>query len=455
MSKKIRDPRQDPPAPEEVPTNYRVDRVYGGPRARRPSADPSQVASELLARRATQTLPPHGGAAAGEDVELSLRRQLSRLQRQLAEAQRELANKDDELAAEAEKRLQLTDAHDAALAELKEQQARVDELTGYEVRTRGMEQRLAESVATADELGGALDAERRKNAGLEQHLDELGRSFEETRALWAAEKKTVEERTATELAQLEAQRTAAVTAGDEALAQATARMTLAHDAELAELRDAHERSLSTLRGELEPKLIEARTLAEERERLASQIEALKSESMRTALEQTDELGRLRTQLTEKHAAELTGQARAAAAELAAATGGRDAQILELQQALRAADARATSSEDELALLREGLKKLQREAAEATERATRLESDTRTLDERLTLAVATAEKLVDTQRDLREQLEAKERETRRAAMDRMRFVAYLEEGLAMLGALPPTAEPPEPPAIESEGGDEPV
>ena len=55
--------------------------------------------------------------------------------------------------------------------------------------------------------------------------------------------------------------------------------------------------------------------------------------------------------------------------------------------------------------------------------------------------------------LREQLEAKERETRRAAMDRMRFVAYLEEGLAMLGALPPTAEPPEPPLIETEGGDE--
>jgi hypothetical protein len=39
------------------------------------------------------------------------------------------------------------------------------------------------------------------------------------------------------------------------------------------------------------------------------------------------------------------------------------------------------------------------------------------------------------------------------MDRMRFVAYLEEGLAMLGALPPTAEPPEPPEIETEPGDD--
>ena len=113
-----------------------------------------------------------------------------------------------------------------------------------------MEQRLAESVATADELGEVLDKERRKSAALEQNLDELARSFEETRTLWATEKKTVEERTAAELAQLEAQRAAAVKAGEESLAQATARMTEAHEAELAQLREAHERSLSTLRGEL-------------------------------------------------------------------------------------------------------------------------------------------------------------------------------------------------------------
>ena len=121
--------------------------------------------------------------------------------------------------------------------------------------------------------------------------------------------------------------------------------------------------------------------------------------------------------------------------------------------MRAAESRAQTSEDEVALLREGLKKIQREAADATERATRFEADAKSLDERLQLAVATAEKLVESQRDLREQLEAKDRETRRAAMDRMRFVAYLEEGLAMLGALPPTAEPPEPPSIETEESDE--
>ena len=78
--------------------------------------------------------------------------------------------------------------------------------------------------------------------------------------------------------------------------------------------------------------------------------------------------------------------------------------------------------------------------------TRLEADNKSLDERLTLALATVEKHVETTRILREQLEAQERETRRAAMDRMRFVAYLEEGLAMLGALPPASEPPEPPEL---------
>ena len=50
--------------------------------------------------------------------------------------------------------------------------------------------------------------------------------------------------------------------------------------------------------------------------------------------------------------------------------------------LRAAEARAQTSEDEVALLREALKKIQREAADATERATRLETDNKSLDERL-------------------------------------------------------------------------
>ena len=452
--KKIRDPRQDPPTPEEVATNYRVDRVYSPPQpARAKTIDPSQVASELLARRSSKTAPPPI-AGAGEDTELALRRQLSRLQRQLAEAQRELANKDDELAAEVEKRMQLVEAHDASTAELGVIHAKLAELSAYEVRTRGMEQRLQEATATSDELAEVVAKERRERVSLEQQLQDLQMSLEETRSVWTLEKKTLEDRLASELAELEAKRKAAVAAGEEALAQATQRMTEAHEAETAQLKEAHERSVSTLRGELEPQVIQARTLAEERERLASQIEALKSEAVRTALEHTDELQRLRTQLTEKHEAEAAAAARAAAAELASETGQRDKQILELQQAVRAAESRAQTSEDEVALLREGLKKTQREATEASERATRLEADTKSLDERLTLALATIEKHVETTRELREQLEAQERETRRGAMDRMRFVAYLEEGLAMLGALPPATEPPEPPELEVESDPEP-
>ena len=109
MSKKIRDPRQDPPAPEEVPTNFRVDRVYGGPDARTKTdrSEPGRLGAARTALDEDDPAADRGGA--GEDIELSLRRQLSRLQRQLAEAQRELANKDDELAAEAEKRLQLVE----------------------------------------------------------------------------------------------------------------------------------------------------------------------------------------------------------------------------------------------------------------------------------------------------------------------------------------------------------
>ncbi|HUJ60345.1 MAG TPA: hypothetical protein VLX92_17710, partial [Kofleriaceae bacterium] len=49
---------------------------------------------------------------------------------------------------------------------------------------------------------------------------------------------------------------------------------------------------------------------------------------------------------------------------------------------------------------------------------------------------TAETLGAEQRELRERIEAAEAEARRNALDRLRFVAYLEEGLAMLGALPP-------------------
>jgi chromosome segregation ATPase len=447
VTKKVRDSRQDPPAPDEpAATNYRVDRVFATPRTT--TRDPSQVASELLARRPSTTAPPFTGAP-GEDVEVSLRRQLSRLQRQLAEAQRELANKDDELAAEAEKRMALVSAHDAALEQLRTHQAQLEDLPALEARARGLEQRLTEAIAAADELADVVEKERRAASIADANAAGLQRSFDETRTLWNTERKTLEERAAAENAQLEAQRKAAVTAGEEALAQATARMTEAHEAELAQLREAHERSLSTLRGELEPKVAEARTIAEDRERLASKVAALEADAVRATAERDEERTRTQAQLAEQHAAELAAHARTHAAELASAIAERDGQLVQLQQAVRTAEDRAKAADDELATLREAHKKLQRDAAEASERAGQLEADKQLVEDRLQLAVATAEKLLEAQKQLREQLDAAERETRRNAMDRLRFVAYLEEGLALLGALPPAAEQPEPPEIETE------
>ena len=70
---------------------------------------------------------------------------------------------------------------------------------------------------------------------------------------------------------------------EEAIAATTLRLREATEDQLDQLRVAHERSLSTLRGELEPKALEAHKLAEEHERLTSEIAALKSEAIRDVI----------------------------------------------------------------------------------------------------------------------------------------------------------------------------
>jgi hypothetical protein len=111
-----RDHRQDPDAEEAAaaPTsNFKVDRVFAPTRtttrestgpmrspARESTAPTRSPASESIAPpipSRTSTSNPETG-----DTELSLRRQMARLQRQLSEAQLELARKEEELAAEAE-----------------------------------------------------------------------------------------------------------------------------------------------------------------------------------------------------------------------------------------------------------------------------------------------------------------------------------------------------------------
>ena len=438
------DSRQEPAQVGNPPeTNYRVDRVFGPqPRVA------SQVASELLERRRSSnaTTPP---LPVDPDAELSLRRQLSRLQRQLAEAQSELANKDDELAAEIEKRMETVAAHDAALEQKRELQERVDNLVAYETRTAGVEQRLQEANATADEMAQFLEREREARIAAQAKTDELTRSFDETRQLWNAERQMLEERAAAEVAQLEAGRKAAGEAAEQALAAATKRLDETHVA-LEELKAGHERSLSALRGELEPRALEARSLAEERERLSAKITALENDAVRESAARDEAHARELAQAGEAYGVEQAAAARSHAAELAKVTAERDAQILSLQQSLRSSEALTKGLEEGTASLRETQLKVQRELTEQKERAAQLEANLKTLEDRLAAATATSEALVEDKRALREALEASASEARRNALDRMRFVSYLEEGLALLGALPPA---PEMPTIEIEPDEE--
>ncbi|GEM_PF-2173741 len=429
-----RDSRTEPNpigTPPEAVTNYRVDRVFAPtPRPR----EASQVANQLLERTRPlrQTTPP----IAGESEELALRRQLSRLQRQLAEAQRELANKDDELAAEAERRLEIVHLNETLADQQRELQARNDELISYEARTRGVEQRLQDQIAAADELAQLVEKEHVRTAAAEARVDELTRAFDETRALWNTERAMLDDRAKAEVLAVETKRRAAIEAGEEAIATSTTRLREGHEAEIAELRAAHERSLSTLRGELEPKAVAAHSLAEERERLLNDIAALKNEVVRTAAERDENRIREIAQAAETHATEMDGLVRMHANDLARISREKDEQIIAAQQEARLADVKVKALEDSVEGLRESLKKAQREVAEARERCTVLEADKHTLEDRLIVVGENADKMLEDQRTLREQIEAAENEVRRTSLDRLRFVAYLEEGLAMLGALPP-------------------
>jgi uncharacterized phage infection (PIP) family protein YhgE len=462
-----RDNRVEPlPAgtPADSVTNYKVDRVFAPAARARPTEAAAEAANAVLEkRRTTSTIPPvlngphtgePGAPATDGELELSLRRQLSRLQRQLAEAQRELANKDDELASEVEKRLHEQAGLEQLADENRQLNLEIEDLRAFVAKAQGIEQRLQESLAAYDELSVRLDKERETVFAANARVDELTRAFDETRSLWNAERAMLEERTASDTAQVEIKRKAAQEAADEALATATTRQREANEAEVAELKAAHERSLSTLRGELEPKALEARNLAEERERLASEIVALKSEAIRAAAERDEAHTREIKQLTETNASELATQQRTSGAELAKVIADRDLQILGLQQLVRSGEAREQSLEDTANALRETQLKMQRELTEAKERVTLLEGESESVEGRRALAQTTAEKMVEEVKLLKTQIEARDSEARRNTMDRLRFVAFLEEGLALLGALPEVVtmdadEPAEGAAGESE------
>lgn len=428
-----------------------MDRVYVAPtptvqvptRASTPAMS-AATASLMSSARTRRTVTVSPNAAAETEGELALRRQLSRLQRQLADAQRELANKDDELAAEVEKRADAIDAHDAILEELEITKQEQAELVDYRARTTGVEQRLQEAVATADELAHVLELERGKVAAATSRADELAAHFDDARSKWTAERLKLDEQRLGETAALELQKRAAIESAEAALQGTTERLRAAHEDELGQLRGAHERSLGALRGELEPKALQARSLAEETERLTSELAALRTETSRTAAETIETHTRAVQQLTEQHASDQSALTSRHAAELSRVTFERDEKATALEQATRNTELREQYWESTVNGLREGQKRLQRELAEAKERIAALETDKTGVEERLGLATTLAAELTEMNRALTMRSEAAETEARRDHLDRQRFASYLEEGLALLGVLPPA------PAGEPEG-----
>jgi DNA repair exonuclease SbcCD ATPase subunit len=370
------------------------------------------------------------------DTELSLRRQLARLQRQLAEAQLELSRKDEELANEVEQRMTFGAEHLELLAAHRQVTARVDELTATHGRLEGVEQRLLDAVTTAEELAHQLDKERSQREQSVVRVVELTAAMDEAIARWTSERATLEDSHAAELAEIESQKRMALDAAEEAIVATNMRLRQANDDQLAQQRGSHERSLAALRGELEPKVLEARNLAEERQRLANEIAELRTANARDLAEREEAHKRELAQIAEANASQQAQQTRLFLMELTRAQEDRDAKGLALEQAQRNTEQRERLWEETTSALRETQKKLQIEAAEAKELGARLASEKASAEERLASSVAAYEHLIGEQRALQERLASSEAEARQHEIDRRRFAAYLEEGLALVGALPP-------------------
>jgi hypothetical protein len=386
-------------------------------------------------RTKPSTLPPRPAGEAA-DTELALRRQLSRLQRQLADAQRELANKDDELATEAEGRLALAASHEKLTEEARAKEQLIDELVAYQTRTQGTEKRLQEASAQIEELSQAREEEREQKAIALARVRELESVLADAQARWDVERAALETQHANDMEQLEQERKAAAESTEATLAATTGRLQKAQEEQLASLRESHEKSMALLRGELEPKALEARTLAEERSRLTDELAALKTESTRVLAERDEAHARELAQQVESHTAGQAAAARVHAAEIARLTGQVVSLGALLEQTKQSAADREKLVDQTVTALRETQKQLQRELAEAKESIAQLESDKGLLVERHATAQREADALKQEERDLRTALDSSERTARENTLDRQRFIAFLEEGLALLGAIPP-------------------
>ena len=458
-------PGKDPRAEaddETVPAEqFRVDRVFGGGPPKRESLSNMRDSMQNMresTNRKPATLPPISTGTDSGDTELALRRQLSRLQRQLSDAQRELANKDEELAAAVEKRVDIAKQFDETLTQLRDAQIEIDDLKDAKALAAGIEQRLQDAVAAADELNHQLERERSERATIEAQLEQTNTTFEKARLLWKEETALAEQQFASELEKAEQTRRAAIEAADAAKDAAIERAKQAHEAELEELRAAHERELSVVRGELEPKVAEARNLAGEIERLTSELAAARAEHMRELGERAELYKWEQQQAADTHAAVLATAERKLEAEKAAV----EAELAALKDTLGITERNATLREQlweqTTSALRESQKKLQQELAETKERATQAEESRSALEQRLATMQQQLEDITASHRDLELRVNKAEADARRNMLDRERFAAYLEEGLAMLGAVPlrdiageldaPEIEPREPQTRES-------
>jgi hypothetical protein len=364
------------------------------------------------------------------------------LQRQLADAQRELANKDDELATEAENRLAIATTHDKVAEESRAKDEQIDELIAYQTRTQGVEKRLQEISEAADEVSRGRDEEREQKVIALARIRELESVLADAQQRWAAERTALETQHGDEMARLELERKAAAESAETTLASTTGRLQKAQEEQLVSLRESHEKSLALLRGELEPKALQARTLAEERSRLTDELAATKTEAARVLAERNEAHARELAQQVEANAAGQSAAARVHATELARLTAERDNLSATLEQTKQSAADREKLVDQTVTALRDAQKALQREVADAKEALARLETDNGILDERMRSAQREADALNVEVRELRTSLDNTERQARENTLDRERFIALLEEGLAMLGALPPqeTAAP---------------
>ncbi len=424
------DQREDPSS-DEAPTDYRVDRVFAAPaappRPRRETA--SEAANALLASKRT---PVPSQELEGE---ASLRRQLSRLQRQLAEAQLELSRKEEELAEQAEMRASSLVEHSRLVEEHRSLTMRLDDLAAYQTRLAAAEQRLLELVTVGEELTHELDRERDQRTAEQARVADLQASLEDAQLRWKTERAALEQQHGEELARIETLKQTTAEQAEEALTAATARLREGYEEQLTGLRESHERSLAALRGDLEPQLLAARSLAVEHERITNELAELRSTTTRDAAERDEAHKREVTQLGEANASHAATQTRLYSLELTRAQEERDAKALALDQATTAAGEREKTFTETSETLHEAKKKLQVELAEAKERTTRLEGEKAALDERIATAMTATGQLETERQTLQEKLAASEDDARRHEQDRCRFVAYLEEGLALIGAIP--------------------